>query len=380
MNSDLMPTALNKAILALGVSLTISFPFYAVAGEWKPAAAMAESRQYPGLAKLADGNILAVTGHPLGGKSLSSAEIYDPSKDTWTPTGSLNLARNGVEPDGLFLLPNGKILIAGGGTAARSVHEAELYDPNTGTWTETGFMAHSRCVHTSTQLTDGRVLVTGGIDWATDDVHATAEIYNYATRVWNSAGTMSTPRWNHRAVRLRDGRVLVLGGVSNASANEQVLSSVEIYDPESGAWRETTPMRRERRALGAALLKDGRVLVVGGKGSMGREHRELNDVEFFDPTTEQWSGAAPLADGRWGPSVTVLRNGHVLVVGGMYGRVGRRKSTEVFDPVNGTWRDAGALQQARNGHRAITLDDGRILIVGGFSGAFYLSSCEIYEP
>lgn len=354
--------------------------FSASAGEWQEVAAMNESRQYPGLARLANGRILAVTGHPLGGNSIASAEIYDPAEDTWTLTGSLNVPRNGVEPGGLTMLPNGKILITGGGTAARSVHEAELYDPASGTWSETGFMAHSRCVHTSTQLEDGRVLVAGGIDWATNEVHASAEVYDYESATWIAAGAMRTPRWNHRAVRLADGRVLVLGGVSNASRDEHVLSSAEIYDPQTGTWFETTPMRHARRAPGAVLLRDGRVLVAGGKGPPGPRFREMIEVDIYNPATEAWTGAAPLAQGRWGPSATLLGNGQVLVAGGMYGRVGRRKSAEIFDPVRGAWRNAGALHDARNGHRAIALDDGRILIVGGYSGAYYLRSCEVYVP
>jgi hypothetical protein len=106
----------------------------------------------PGLALLPDGNVLAVTGHPLGGKSLASAEIYDVRKNVWTSTGSLQIPRNGVEPSGLASLPNGLFLIAGGGTANRSVHEAELYDYNTGTWTSTSSMQLPRCVHSATQL------------------------------------------------------------------------------------------------------------------------------------------------------------------------------------------------------------------------------------
>src|SRR5262245_42518915 len=51
------------------------------------------------------------------------------------------------------LLPNGKVLIAGGASTL------ELYDPSTGTFTATGAMTASRTVDSATLLPDGRVLL-----------------------------------------------------------------------------------------------------------------------------------------------------------------------------------------------------------------------------
>jgi len=350
------------------------------AEEWRQAAPMNETRQYPGLAYLPGGRILAVTGHPLNGKSLSGADIYDPASDTWTPTGALNLPRNGVQPGGLINLSNGQILIAGGGTGSRSIHEAELYDPDSETWSFTGPMALQRCVHTSTLLQDGRVLVTGGIDWTTNEIHASAELYDPETGTWRSTGAMKTARWNHRAVRLDDGRVLIVGGATEESGDEAVLASAEIFDPRTESWKEIAPMHHGRRAPGMALLHDGRAIVIGGKSAVGPRRRDRAEVEVFDPATETWTDVAPLRESRWGPSAIVLRDGQVLVTGGMYGSSGRRRSAERFDPIRGEWRRAGGLEQARNGHRSITLASGQILICGGFSGRDYLSSCEIYVP
>lgn len=363
--------------LALGCLSAVPLTLPSQAGEWQQFSSMNETRQYPGLARLADGRILAVTGHPLQGKSLASAEIYDPATNRWTPTGSLSVPRNGVQPGGLIMLPNGKVLIAGSGSGSRSVHEAELFDPSTNTWSETGPMSVPRCVHTSTQLKDGRVLVAGGIDWTTNEVRASTEIFDHASGKWTPAGAMSTPRWNHQAVRMDDGRILVMGGAHSDSEEGNVLASAEIFDPENGKWESTSPMRDARRALGSVLLKDGRVLVAGGKAA---KNTPLSATEIYDPQTRQWTAAQPLAQARWGPSITLLDGGDVLVVAGMPGRFGRSKSAERFDPASGKWEDAGELKTQRNGHRAIKLDNDQVLIVGGFSGFQYLSSCELYVP
>src|SRR5438105_14028919 len=80
---------------------------------------------------------------------------------TWTPTGSLATARYGHTAT---LLPNGKVLVAGGGDSfGQEVASAELYDPATGLWTATGSMSTARVNYTATLLPNGKVLVAGGL-------------------------------------------------------------------------------------------------------------------------------------------------------------------------------------------------------------------------
>jgi len=62
------------------------------------------------------------------------------------------------------LLPDGKVLVAGGdnfGTIYR-LPSAELYDPARGMWTTTGTLATARSLHTATLLLNGQVLVAAG--------------------------------------------------------------------------------------------------------------------------------------------------------------------------------------------------------------------------
>ena len=61
------------------------------------------------------------------------------------------------------LLPNGKVLVAGGSIAAAALSSAELYDPASGTWTATGSLGTARDSHTATLLPNGKVLVAGGV-------------------------------------------------------------------------------------------------------------------------------------------------------------------------------------------------------------------------
>ena len=87
-------------------------------------------------------------------------------------------------------------------------------------------MAHARYDEPATALSDGRTLITGGVDNSAVSI-GTAEVYNSATGKFSAAGSMSVVRSLHTATLLQDGRVLVTGGLSDV----RVLNSAEIWRP-----------------------------------------------------------------------------------------------------------------------------------------------------
>lgn len=85
-----------------------------------------------------------------------------------------------------------------------------------------------------------------------------------------------------------------------------------IWDISTGVFTEV-PSATLVFCSGHALLPDGRLLVTGGHIV---HDRGLPDVNVFDPASRTWTRVAPMAQGRWYPSTTVLANGDMVVVGG----------------------------------------------------------------
>ncbi len=346
-------------------------------GQWRAAANMSERREYAGGVGLNDGRILAVSGHPLEGKSLASAELYAPASGQWSNTGSLRQPRN--SGNGATLLHDGRVLIAGGHNITEPIRGAELFDPETGTWSDAGSLSVARD-GVAIVLTDGRVLVAGGIDWSIDagTAYGVAEFYDPHTTTWTTTGSLQTARYAHRAVLLDNGRVLVVGGYKKG---DELLASAELYDPKTGSWQSTGDIPSPRVAFGLVKLRDGRVLVAGGfTGPSWTKRTYVASAALYDAKTGQWSETQPMKYQRAGCSTTLLSDGRVLVAGGWAANGLELASAELFDPTAQTWRPAAPMSVPRRNHRATLLPDGSVLVIGGSSllGGKYLNSCEIF--
>lgn len=317
-------------------------------------------------------------GLALGGAALIGSGIFRTVRQpAWTATGSMVEAyRIGHTAT---LLPDGRVLAAGGSqgfSETSTFASAELYDPHSGSWTDTAAMAQVRWRHTATLLPDGKVLVVGGAQEDRGTVYwASAEVYDPAHGRWEPTGQMEVPRASHTATLLPNGLVLVSGGLNQ----DGLLSSAELYDPDSGSWTATGDMHSARAGHTATLLGDGHVLVAGSAAGNGNV---VATAELYDPETGTWSTTSGMAVARRQATATLLPDGRVLIAGGSFGGTSvfnALASAEVYDPARGVWSTAASMH-ARHDHTATLLPDGTVLVAGGFGSEEMMASAEVYDP
>lgn len=346
-------------------------------GRWSQAASMRERREYAGGVVLPDGRILAVSGHPLGGQSLSSAEVYDPATDRWTTIGSLAEARNSGNQ--ATLLADGRVLVAGGHSQQEVISGTELLDVESGTWAPAGQL-HTPRDAAMVRLGDDRILCAGGINWFAEDGRVTAvcELFDPITEQWTETGSMNAPRSHQRMVLLKDGRVLSVGGYDS---DQQPVAGTEIYDPEQKQWMQVADLPEPRAWFSMVRLEDGRAMVAGGFNKAPTERRYLNSVLAFDSAKNRWVPLAPMRRPRAGCSLTVISGRYVLAAGGVTGRMQETAAAEIYDVETDRWFEAAPMHTERRNHRAAMLPDGEVLIIGGsnHAGHQYLNSCEIFR-
>jgi len=381
---------------------------------------------------------------------LSGAALAQ-SPGTFTATGNMTTPR---ENHTATLLIDGTVLIAGGDNYAATTEQlrmatAEIYDPVARMFTRVGDMITGRSGHTATLLPDGRVLLAGGdgtTPWGSDPpIPGTAELYDPSTRTFTTTGSMVTGRTNANATLLTNGKVLITGGIArHDNDNDSVfIGDAETYDPSTGPftptggyagslssgvsseWFDSTSTRladgtvlfaTEPAAetydpmtgtfslrgsmltpagpnylLGrtASLLMDGKVLLAGGE----QEDTGLyNNAELYDAATGVFSFTGAMTISRYEHTATLLPDGTILIAGGITYTCsanacffGTEDNAELYGPLQGAFTAAGSMAQRRHSHTATLLADGDVLLAGGdgwVAGASFGSSAtaELYHP
>jgi len=195
------------------------------------------------------------------------------------------------------------------------------------------------------------------------------------TGQWSSVGSMTTARGLHTATVLRDGRVLIVGGYT---ALDTDTARVEIFDPSTNTFSLTGSLNTARHDHSATLLPDGRVLVIAGY-----HNGWLSSAEIYDPATGQWRITQPIFTHGTAHTATLLKDGRVLVMAGntRSGSPGPDDRVEIFDPKTNRWKNAALHENTYGSHTATLLPDGRVLIAGGVADpAIYDPAGDTWQP
>jgi hypothetical protein len=285
---------------------------------------------------------------------------------------------------------SGDVLIAGGiDSTGNLVKQAEIYDPASGTFSNTGTMVHGRAFHTATVLSNGTILLTGGQTPAGAPLN-TAEIYNESNEKFKAtAGKMVVARSQHTATELPNGQVLLAGGIGS---NGVPLASAELYDPTTGKFTATKNPMNFKRAEHTAVLLDsgpnsGQVLIAGGF-SNATQTEVQNTAELYDPNTQTFTQTSTLMrSARYFHQAQLFAGGNlagqVLLTGGNDGSV-VNGTGELYDPSADSFNAAGVMTITRMQFASAPVTSsgiGMILLCGGLTNnGTVTATAELYNP
>jgi N-acetylneuraminic acid mutarotase len=290
---------------------------------WTSVGALNTGRGAHTATTLASGAVLAAGGYNDQGSVFTSAELYSAQTAMWTSAGAM---ANPRYQHTASLLGNGTVLVAGGSnaiigtcTCTTFLAAAELYNPTLNTWSSTGSLATARYGHSATVLPNGSVLVAGGFGGPPNTLQnigaalQSAELYDPGSGTWSAAAPMNVARFYHTATLLSSGMVLVVGGDTGSTQT----TSAEVYDPTANTWSIVGSLAAARMLHSAVLLPSGDVLVVGGFNSSASAVFGLGSAEVYDPIAQTFGPAGSMTTLRQGFTLSLLNTGRVMLVGGL---------------------------------------------------------------
>ncbi|MBA3707387.1 MAG: hypothetical protein H0W83_01045 [Planctomycetes bacterium] len=271
-----------------------------------------------------------------------------------------------------LMLSDGSLLVVGGvGAAAAPASSVLKLGAALTSWSPVRDLGRSdvrACV-----LRDGRVLVTGGI--TTGVKVAACDLYDPLSGSWRAVASLHLPRAYHICEALPDGGAVVIGGRTDAAGDAAWSTTVERFDPVANTWTVLDPSVTAG-GQGAAL-RDGVVIALGGTSAQSSGSDIIGGLRF-DPADGRSRALPDMSPPVAAFTLTALLDGRALRAGGrVFGAPDPAESAaEIYDPVVDTWMPTSAMAEARAGHAAVLLADGRVLVAGGFTSA----SAEVWSP
>jgi hypothetical protein len=292
--------------------------------------------------------------------------VFDPAANTDTEVDapdSIFCAGNAYLPDGRVITIGGYGILKGGNLG---IKDTAIFDPATSTWSRAADMNLDRWYPTLTELADGRYVAISGNSKDANTWADTPEVYNPSTNTWTLLARVSTPQVHEEEYPFSylapNGKVFTIGPSEDQSF---------FLDVDNQTW---TPVGTSGVVNGSSVMyQPGKILYSGGAPDVINTTNSTNTTAVIDLTapTPTWRTTAPMAQKRVYHTLTMLADGRVLSVGGEATSDQNIVKTgvlptEIWDPNTETWSAAAPIATSRNYHStAALMPDGRVMISGG---------------
>jgi len=312
--------------------------------------------------------------------------------------------------NGMSVMADGRVLINGGtatygalapvGGASdipfTGLGNSSIFDPATGSFSvaegpNQGNTAHGRWYPTLTELGDGRMMSTSGLD-ENGNTNNTSEIYTpgqgWGPEIPGTPSGLSDPSFTFAFPLYPRMHLLPSGQVFYSAPSSATL----VFDPSHQAWSFlawTVYGGAVERTYGSSVLLpltpannyDPKVIIMGG------DNPATNTTEIIDlgQISPKWQEGPAMAQARVEMEATLLPNGKVFVAGGSATDEDATTASlqaELYDPATNSFSSAGANSFPRLYHNVQSLlPDGTVFLAGGNpQQGVYEKHIEIYQP
>jgi N-acetylneuraminic acid mutarotase len=203
-------------------------------------------------------------------------------------------------------------------------------------WEITANLQQGRHWHQAAVLSDGRILIVGGITGSSAFVDgmsmdgmstSSCEIFNPLTGEVTPAASMNVARSEFPIVTMPDGHVYVFGGLSGESQRGTCTDLIERYDAENDRWEIVGRMTSTRRRHAAVQIDGHRVLICGG----ARQDRiTYGDSELFDVSNGQTVPTGPMPANMKEGEMALLEGNLPVYIGGRQGGPNSPRQEDLF--------------------------------------------------
>lgn len=274
---SLAAVALNGKIYTLGGDTGSSNPnlgvvevFDPMANQWYSVAPMTTPRSDLAAAVL-NGRIYAIGGTSAKGTS-PTVEIYDPITDQWSPGAPMTTARRRLAT----VVLGGMIYAIGGdGGTSNYLATAEVYDPTKQSWSLLDKHMSEGLSYVVAAVVNQKIYAIG----TDSNQYSRLEIYDPTNKSWTLGPPLPNPESIIVSGSMVNGKIhLFLFTIIDDKFK------VAIYDPLAGAWHTSNfPSPTTARMLAPAVSTDvinGKIYLFGGLDSDGNL---LNTVDVYLP-------------------------------------------------------------------------------------------------